>query len=104
MFFGKYTRIEKVKFTDGIESFFLTHDGIEPDYEVDLESDFFFNELDVAERQFVIDIASLSELLDFCAEHKIALNNRLETGVLYVGGAADMVVNEALEYAWAESF
>ena len=103
MFLGKYTRIEKVKFADGIESFFLTHNGIEPDYEVDLKSDFFFNGLDVIERQFVMNITSLTELLDFCAKHKISLNNRFKDGVLYAGGAADMAINKALEYAWAET-
>ncbi len=101
-YIGKYTRIEKIIFNDGYESFFLTHDDITEDFEVDMTSDFFFNELDIIKRETVKIVSTLEEVVQFCKEHDINFNNRLEENALYVGGCADMVVNKNLEYCWED--
>lgn len=105
MSLGQYTRIERVKFKDGVETYFLTYDGAAEElFEVDIKSDFYHNEFssyDIEERSLVKNVTSLSEVIEFCKEHNISLNNRFEASVgLYTGGAADMLVKSDLTHEW----
>ena len=104
----RYNRIDKVVCKDGYRTFLLTdEDSYKMGLEVDMISDFWFNELEIIERKTIKNISKLDEVVDFCNAHKISFNSckceRLENNTLRVGGEADMLVNEKLEYDWMEN-
>lgn len=101
---GQYNRIEKVICEDGYETFLLTGDN--PDYEVDMKSDFWFNELKIINRKIIQPVSTLNEVIHFCNENQITFNacgcERLTDNTLQVGGEADMIVNSQLGYDWKQ--
>lgn len=104
----RYNRIDKVVCKNGYSTFLLTDENsYKMGLEVDMISDFWFNELGVVERETIKNISKLSEVVDFCNERKISFNScdyeRLENNTLKVGGEADMLVNEKLECDWMEN-
>lgn len=95
---GKYNRIDKVVCEEGYETYLVTDET--ESHEVDVKSDFWFNELKILERKTIKTIHSLNELFNFLEQYKIDYDDRLYYGELRVGGEADMIVNKDLEYQW----
>ena len=101
---GKYQRIELVKYDDGSLAYLITGDKVEDCYEVDIQSDCFFNtEFKVLERTTVQEIHSIEDILNFSKTLNLDLSFRYDGTHFVVGGANDCGICQSLEFDWIDN-
>ena len=102
---GKYNRIEQVEYNDGTFGYLLTGDNVPFNFEVDMNSDWFFNtDFIVTKREVAKQVNNLYELLFFCSEHYIDTVFRFNGAYLTIGGERDCYVLHDLSFCWKDDY
>lgn len=110
---GRYTRIDKVTWMQGdkekYSAFLLTGEGIHPDFEVNLQGNFWFNEKSPigTKRETVKETATIKDVIDFLEKQGIPyVKEHLQIidgmPMLLAGGSKDMLIYPDLQFAWDE--
>lgn len=104
---GRYDRIDSVDiiYRDKIypNIYLLTGYDIVSDFEVDLEGDLDFNEMQTSNRRTVCQLATIYDLFDFMDAKGIPYKSYCRTpDTLLVGGEKDCLIQPDLTFSWAD--
>lgn len=110
---GRYSRIDKVTWMQGnrekCSTFLLTGEGIHPDFEVNLQGNFWFNEKSPigTKREIVKETTTIKDVIDFLEKQGIPyVKEHLQIidgmPMLLAGGSKDMLIYPDLQFAWDE--
>lgn len=98
---GRYDRIDYVTYNDGSKTYLITGTDVDSAFEVDIQSDCWFNTgFDVVERTTVKKLSNVSEIVDFAKTLGIDLTPYYNGRCLFVGGEKDCAVYENLQFDW----
>jgi hypothetical protein len=103
---GRYDRIDSVDiiYRDKIypNTYLLTGDDIMSDFEVDLEGDLDFNEMQTSNRRTICQLDNIYDLFDFMDAKGILYKSYCRTpDTLLVGGEKDCLIQPDLTFSWA---
>jgi hypothetical protein len=106
---GKYEQIDEVKCMNNGEvetMWLLTGEGLaDSGFEVDIDGDGCFNELDILERISSTRVSYLQDVISFAKEKHLESTVRYynpDNQTLVVGGGKDCIIYDNLEFGWIE--
>lgn len=99
----KYSRIERVTFSNGKKKYILAGEGVADCFALVLVPDkLLFNEEQVSKRKNVANVSSLEDVLVWFSKHKIT--GAVDELGLIVGGAGDGRIDNSLKLSWKLRF
>lgn len=98
----KYTHIQEINYEDGETTHFLI--GSYEEFELDLRSDLWFNEISETklQRKNKIEVHDLDEVFRFMDEHGYSYREHMDGTILKIGGSHDMNLYPDLTFEWEE--